>query len=103
MAARERLFTIQQACPLLGKTHPNTVRRLIRDKRLRAMRDGPRGHWVIPESAIDAYQRSLQTNTETRSTTPTTSALAAIIASETPRTRRTRRPALKVTKDWARK
>ena len=52
------MLTGPQACERLGVSR-DTLRKLIRDGELRAMKIGPakQAHWKIPEDAIDEYIR----------------------------------------------
>lgn len=58
----EELYTVEEAAKLL-KLHVDTIRRLLRDKKLKGVKIGGGRQWRIPSSEIAALSK-LSTNLE---------------------------------------
>lgn len=97
----DRLHTTSEAAPLLGYKHKNAVLRLIKEKKIPAIRrgDGPRGRWLIRRSVIDRYLSAQRSNLDETPARPLPDPDGA--APRMTRTRRTRKPSLNVgRKHW---
>jgi excisionase family DNA binding protein len=59
----KQLLTPKEVAHLLG-LHPDSVRRAIRSGELEAVRIGPRGRYRVSRSAIAAYLKPIQGETD---------------------------------------
>jgi len=54
-----KVRTVDEVGAILHR-HPQTVRKLIRDGRLRALQDGPGGRVLVRDDDLDAYLDSIR-------------------------------------------